>query len=54
MVGTKRNAREKLNANSKGTFIEIRDKDNSLGSTVRKNRENEDIIMIIRIIIAME
>ena len=53
IVGTNLNANEKEKANSYGIFIEIIDKVNSLGSTVRKNNENAEIIMHILRIIAI-
>jgi hypothetical protein len=52
-VGTNLNAKEKENAYSYGIFIEIRDKAKSFGSTVKKNKENADIIIEILRIMAI-
>jgi len=50
IVGTNLNANENENAYSYGIFIEIRDRAKSFGSTVKKNKENAEIITeILRI-----
>jgi hypothetical protein len=53
IVGTNLNANEKENAYSYGIFIVIRERAKSFGSTVKKNKENAEIIIEILKIIAM-
>jgi hypothetical protein len=53
MVGTNLNANEKENAYSYGIFIVISERAKSFGSTVKKNKENAEIIIEILKIIAI-